>query len=126
MCRSWPLASSQGAKALRRIWPSCWSYYSEKEGTADISLSSKKLDFVIAITESLRRSVKGPVWLGGQIIGDVMLRYIAFLALGSAFVSGMVTTVHTHRLFTGPTKINHRVLRPITWTNIGRRVFQSR
>jgi hypothetical protein len=31
-----------------------------------------------------------------------MVRYVAFLVLGSAFVTGIVTTVQTHRLFTEP------------------------
>jgi hypothetical protein len=35
----------------------------------------------------------------------VMLRYVAFLALGSAFMAGIVTTVQTHRLVTEPTAL---------------------
>jgi hypothetical protein len=31
-----------------------------------------------------------------------MVRYVAFLVLGSAFVTGIVTTVQTHRLFAEP------------------------
>lgn len=30
-----------------------------------------------------------------------MLRYVAFLVLGTAFVAGIATTVETHRLFGG-------------------------
>jgi hypothetical protein len=35
-----------------------------------------------------------------------MVRYVAFLVLGTAFVTGMVTTVQTHRLFAS-TPVNY-------------------
>jgi hypothetical protein len=35
-----------------------------------------------------------------------MVRYVAFLVLGSAFVTGIVTTVQTHRLFAS-TPVNY-------------------
>jgi hypothetical protein len=34
-----------------------------------------------------------------------MLRYVAFVVLGSAFVTGVVATVQTHRLSTEPNKV---------------------
>ncbi len=43
------------------------------------------------------------VSLGGQISENcVMVRYVAFLVLGSAFVTGIVTMVQTHRLSAEP------------------------
>ena len=35
-------------------------------------------------------------------MGLVMVRYVAFLVLGSAFVTGIVATVQTHRLAAEP------------------------
>jgi hypothetical protein len=35
-------------------------------------------------------------------LGDLMLRYVAFLVLGSTFVTGIVTTVQTHWLIIEP------------------------
>jgi hypothetical protein len=58
-----------------------------------------KANFVIAITETRTRSATLTV---GQYGIAVMLRYVAFLAFGSAFVASIVITVQTHRLATEP------------------------
>jgi hypothetical protein len=65
--------------------------------------SFQKLIFVIGITETSTRSYQSSV-VGGRLnnLVCVMVRFVAFLVLGSAFVTGIVTTVQTHRLSIEP------------------------
>ena len=58
---------------------------------------------MIAITDARGFFCQKVCVAGGPDSGIcVMLRYVAFLVLGSAFVTGIVTTVQTHRLSAEP------------------------
>jgi hypothetical protein len=66
------------------------------------AVAATNFNSVMTITENFSRFGKIVVWLGGQQFGDLMLRYVAFFVLGSAFATSIVTTVQTHRLSIEP------------------------